>query len=74
VVSLARVAATADRTSALTALRVKGGTATTLDQLDAERRRVDAQDGLSQAKAELARDYISLQKSLGLGWSLDRAE
>ena len=73
-VSLERVAATADRTSVLTALRVKGGTATTLDQLDAERRRVDALDGLTQAKAQLTQDYISLQKSLGLGWSLDRAE
>lgn len=69
VVSLARVAATADRTSALTAERVQGGTATTLDQLDAERRRLDAQDGLTQAKAQLTLDYVSLQKSLGLGWS-----
>jgi NodT family efflux transporter outer membrane factor (OMF) lipoprotein len=74
VVSLERVAATADRTSELTALRVKGGTATTLDQLDAERRRVDALDGLTEAKAELTQDYISLQKSLGLGWSLQKAE
>ena len=74
VVSLARVAATADRTSALTVQRVQGGTATTLDQLDAERRRVDAEDGLIQAKAELTLDFVSLQKSLGLGWSTAEAK
>jgi outer membrane protein TolC len=74
VISLARVADTANRTSTLTALRVQGGTATTLDQLEAERQRVDAQDGLTQARAQLTEDFISLQKSLGLGWSADGAE
>lgn len=68
VVGLARVAASADRVAAFTELRVRGGTATTLDVLDAERRRLDAQNGLAQAEAQLTQDYIALQKSLGLGW------
>jgi NodT family efflux transporter outer membrane factor (OMF) lipoprotein len=69
VVSLARVQASADRAAALTNLRIAGGTATTLDALDAERHRVDAQSGLEQAQAQLSQDYVALQKSLGLGWS-----
>jgi NodT family efflux transporter outer membrane factor (OMF) lipoprotein len=69
VTSLARVKASADRASALTDLRMQGGTASTLDILDAERRRVQAESSLEQAKAEVTRDYVSLQKSLGLAWS-----
>jgi outer membrane protein TolC len=69
VIGLARVKASADRAAALTDLRIQGGTASTLDILDAERRRVDAESGLEQARAEVTRDYVSLQKSLGLGWN-----
>jgi NodT family efflux transporter outer membrane factor (OMF) lipoprotein len=69
VVSLERVKASADRASALTDLRMRGGTATTLDILDAERRRVQAESSLEQARAEATRDYVALQKSLGLGWT-----
>jgi outer membrane protein TolC len=49
-------------------LREKGGTATTLDVLDTERRRVQAELGVLDAQAQLTNDYIALQKSLGLGW------
>ena len=66
--SLTAVQATADHVSRLTALRVAGGTATTLDQIDAEERRADAQVGVAQARAQLTLDFIALQKSLGLGW------
>jgi NodT family efflux transporter outer membrane factor (OMF) lipoprotein len=69
VVSLARVQASADRAAALTNLKIAGGTATTLDALDAENHRVAAQSGLEQAQAQLTQDYVALQKSLGLGWS-----
>ena len=68
VVTLAHVQASADSASRMTALRVQGGTATAIDVLDAERQRVTAQSNLAQAKAQLTQDYISLQKSLGLGW------
>ena len=67
--SLGQVEQSADRASSLTALRVRGGTATTLDQLSAESTRVGAQSNVSQAKAGLTEDYIRLQKSLGLGWT-----
>ena len=63
-----RVEASADRAAQLTGIKQQGGTATTLDVLDAERSRIQAQDSASQAQAMLTQDYISLQKSLGLGW------
>jgi len=63
-----RVAASADRAAQLMDLKVKGGTATTLDELDAERNRLQAQSSVADAQALLTQDYIALQKSLGLGW------
>ncbi len=63
-----RVQASADHAAQLTGIKQQGGTATTLDVLDAERSRIQAQDSASQAQAMLTQDYISLQKSLGLGW------
>ena len=61
-----RVQASADHAAQLTGMRVASGTATTLDELDANRNRLQAQD--SAAQALLTQDYITLQKSLGLGW------
>ena len=66
--ALARVQASADKVATMTAIRVKGGTASTIDQLDAERRRLEAQTGVLQARTQLTLDYVTLQKSLGLGW------
>ena len=66
--SLMSVQASADRVSRLTSIRVAGGTAAVIDQLDAEERRADAQVGVASAQARLTLDYIALQKSLGLGW------
>ncbi len=68
VASLERVKASADRAAALESLRVQGGTAAATDMLDVEARRVQADLGLEQAKAQLALDFVALQKSLGLGW------
>jgi NodT family efflux transporter outer membrane factor (OMF) lipoprotein len=68
VTSQLRVRASAERASAMQGLREKGGTATTLDVLDTERRRVQAELGVLDAQAQLINDYIALQKSLGLGW------
>ena len=62
------VRASADRVSRLTAIRVAGGTAAMIDQLDAEEQRADAEVGLATAQARLTLDYIALQRSLGLGW------
>lgn len=66
--ALMSVQASADRVSQLTTIRVAGGTAAVIDQLDAEERRASAQVGVASAQAQLTLDYITLQKSLGLGW------
>jgi multidrug efflux system outer membrane protein len=66
--ALARVKASADRAAQLTDLKLRGGTASTVDILDAERRRVDAETGLEAAQVQLTQDFVALEKSLGLGW------
>ncbi len=68
VVALARVKASADRVAHLTQLKLDGGTATTVDILDAERQRVAAETNLEVAQVQLTQDFVALQKSLGLGW------
>jgi outer membrane protein TolC len=68
VASLLRVQNSAEHVSALTEARVRGGTATTLDELDAERTRIQAENSVAQAQAQLTQDFVALQKSLGLGW------
>ena len=65
---LVRVQAYADRAARLIYLRAEGGTATTIDILYTERRRLDADADVVQARAQYTEDYVSLQKSLGLGW------
>ncbi len=63
-----RVQASASRAAQLTQVKMQGGTATTIDTLDAERNRIQAQSSVTEANAQLTQDFISLQKSLGLGW------
>ena len=67
--SYARAKAAADEASTLTAQRQRGGTASTLDLLDAERQQILAEQNLLAAMAGLTGDYITLQKALGLGWA-----
>jgi len=52
----------------LTQERYAAGTATLIDSLDTERQRMAAEDQLVSAQADLMIAYVSLQKSLGLGW------
>ena len=66
--SLLRVQASADRSAELQALRQQGGTATTIEVLNTERQRVQAELGVLAAQAQMTNDYVALQKSLGLGW------
>ena len=68
VAGLERVLASASHAAVLTRARYVGGTATLIDTLDTERQRVQAEQALAQAQAELTQDFIGLQKSLGLGW------
>lgn len=48
--------------------RRSAGTASLIDLLDAERALCDVQQNTIEGQAELIRDFVSLQKSLGLGW------
>lgn len=59
----------ATRSAALAQTRYRGGTASLLDALDAERQRLQAENGLAQGATALVTQYMALQKSLGLGWS-----
>ena len=68
VVELARADQSAARSAQIVAVRYRGGTASFLDALDAERQRLQAEQSLAQAQAQLTNDYVSLQMSLGLGW------
>ena len=68
VVSLRNVEASATRAATLTQQRYRAGTSSALDWLDAERTRFSAQQNRIAGDADLIKDYVALQKSLGLGW------
>jgi NodT family efflux transporter outer membrane factor (OMF) lipoprotein len=68
VVSLRIVETSATRAATLTQQRYQAGTSSALDWLDAERTRFSAQQNRISGDADLVKDYVALQKSLGLGW------
>ena len=68
VVSLRSVETSATRSAELTEQRYRAGTTSALEWLDAERTRFSAEQSRISADADLLKDYVSLQKSLGLGW------
>ena len=70
VARLARASASAGKASMLTDQRNTAGTISTIDVLDVERQRLQAEQSLAQAQAEYTNDYVALQKSFGLGWGL----
>ncbi len=43
-----------------------------IDLIDTQRTRFVAQQNVVAAQAELLKDFVSLQKSLGLGWRVER--
>jgi len=69
VATLARAKAAADEAAALSEQRYRAGTATLIDQLDAERQQIAAAQSLSVAEAGLTSDFIAIHKALGLGWT-----
>ena len=71
VVSLRNVETSATHAATLTQQRYRAGTSSALDWLDAERTRFSAQQNRIAGDAELIKDYVALQKSLGLGWQHD---
>jgi NodT family efflux transporter outer membrane factor (OMF) lipoprotein len=68
VISLRNVEESATHAATLTQQRYRAGTSSALDWLDAERTRFSAEQSRIAGDAELIKDYVSLQKSLGLGW------
>ncbi|MFK0091878.1 efflux transporter outer membrane subunit [Pseudomonas sp. NPDC090592] len=68
VLLLRGIQASAERAAELTRQRYRAGTASTLDWLDAERTRFDAQQNRVTGDAQLLKDFAALHKSLGLGW------
>jgi len=73
VARLARANAAAARASSLTNQRNQAGTISTVDVLDVERQRLQTEQSLAQGQTEMTTAYVSLQKSLGAGWTSEEA-
>jgi NodT family efflux transporter outer membrane factor (OMF) lipoprotein len=58
------------RTLDLTRQRRQAGAASQIDLLDAQRRDTDARLKALDGESALLKDFVALQKSLGLGWEL----
>ena len=65
---LRQIEASADRSSTLMRQRYRAGASSLIDLLDTQRVQFTAQQNLVQGRADLLKDFVSLQKSLGLGW------
>jgi outer membrane protein, multidrug efflux system len=68
VVTLQKVEASASHSATLMRQRYSAGVATLIDLLDTQRQEFTAQQNVVAGQAELLEDFISIQKSLGLGW------
>lgn len=68
VVKLLAQEASAHRSTALTQQRRNAGVASQIELLDAERTLYNVQQNAVGGQADLLKDFVSLQKSLGLGW------
>ena len=68
VVRLEQVDASAQHASTLMRQRYVAGVATAIDLLDTERTEFSAQQDVVAGRAQLLKDFVLLQKSLGLGW------
>jgi outer membrane protein, multidrug efflux system len=73
VTALENVAASAAHSADLMQQRYTAGVASRIDLLDAQRSAIDAHQNVVAARAELLDDFVSLQKSLGLGWQTPNA-
>lgn len=65
---LRQAEASAVRSAELSEERYLGGTRSALDWLDAERTRNEAEQQRISGEAQLLASYVTLHKSLGLGW------
>ena len=69
VARLQQIEASADRSATLMRQRYGAGASSLIDLLDTEREQFSAQQNLVEGQADLLKDFVSLQKSLGLGWT-----
>jgi len=65
---LQQIEVSADRSADLMRQRYEAGASSLIDLLDTQRAQFSAQQNLVAGQAELLKDFVSLQKSLGLGW------
>lgn len=70
--TLEQVQASADRSATLMRQRYTAGASSLIDLLDTQRTQFSAQQNVVAGQAELLKDFVSLQKSLGLGWRAQR--
>jgi NodT family efflux transporter outer membrane factor (OMF) lipoprotein len=68
--TLQKVEASATHSAVLMRQRYTAGVSTLIDLLDTQRQEFTAQQNVVAGQAELLKDFVSLQKSLGLGWQL----
>ncbi|WP_322045365.1 efflux transporter outer membrane subunit [Paraburkholderia sp. J67] len=66
--TLEKVQKSAEHSADLTRQRYRAGTTNLVDLLDTQRAEFSAQQDVISGQAELLKDFVSLQKSLGLGW------
>lgn len=71
VAQLLGVEASANRSATLIEQRYRAGASSMIDWLDAERTQLSAQQNTVNGQAQLVKDFVSIQKSLGLGWQPD---
>lgn len=67
-VTLQKVQASAERSATLMRQRYRAGASSLVDLLDTQRAEFVSQQDVVSGQAELLKDFVSLQKSLGLGW------
>jgi len=72
VARLQQIEASADRSATLMRERYGAGASSLIDLLDTQRTQFSAQQNLVEGRADLLKDFVSLQKSLGLGWAQAR--
>lgn len=65
---LQQIEVSADRSAALMRQRYEAGASSLIDLLDTQRAQFSAQQNVVAGQAELLKDFVSLQKGLGLGW------
>jgi len=67
-VTLQNVRTSAEHSATLMRQRYRAGASSLVDLLDTQRVEFSAQQDVVAGQAELLNDFVSLQKSLGLGW------